>query len=256
MQRLGYVLAVLALVMLTGTVAAQTPEGLVAAITSPEEGQQLFGLVNITGSAEHPTAFESYTLEYNDLGDPNAPWLLVQPRVQQQVKDNVLGTWNTNLVPDGTYRLRLRVFLQDGQVGEFVVSDLKVVNSVPTPVPTSSSGLAIGATPAAPTPGPSPTSPIVQPPSNNPSAGEVAVPAAPDDGSGPGESGPVNLEPPARNTARINTSRVRSAFCTGVYLTLGAFGVMLGYVLVRGRIRPFTRRLIWQIQDDVDNDRR
>jgi hypothetical protein len=195
-------------------------------------------------------------LEYNDLGDPNAPWLLVQPRVQQQVKNSVLGTWNTNLVPDGTYRLRLRVFLQDGQVGEFVVSDLKVVNSVPTPVPTPASGLVTGATPQAPTPGPSPTSPIVQPPSSNPSSGEVALPPGADDESGTGESGPVNLAPTTRNTARINISRVRSAFCTGVYLTLGIFGVMLGYVLVRARLRPFTRRLMWQIQDDVDNDRR
>jgi hypothetical protein len=254
MQRLGYLL-VLVFLLLSGTAAAQAPEGPVAVITAPVDGQQLFGLVNISGSAEDPTAFESYTLEYNDLGDPTAPWLLVQPRVQQQVKDNVLGTWNTNLVPDGTYRLRLRVFLQDGQVGEFVVSDLKVVNSVPTPVPTAASGAAVDAIPAVPTPGPSPTSLIVQPPSSNPSAGEVVGPVAPDSGPGIGESGPLNVESPAKKTARINTGRVRSAFCTGVYLTLGAFGLMVVYVLVRGRLRPFTRRLLWQIQDEVDDRR-
>ena len=253
MRRLGYLLAVV--VTLVGTVAAQSPEGLVAVITSPVDGQQLFGLVNISGSAEHPTAFESYTLEYNVLSDPNAPWLLVQPRVQQQVKNNVLGTWNTNLVPDGTYRLRLRVFLQDGQVGEFVVSDLKVVNSVPTPVPTAASGAVPGATPAIPTPGPSPTSPIVQPPSNNPAAGGAVGPVAPDNGSAAGESVPVDAGNPARKTTRINIDRVRSAFCTGVYLTLGAFGLMLVYTLIRGRVRPLTRRLIWQIEDEMDNDR-
>jgi hypothetical protein len=256
MQRLGSLLAVVMFVMLTGAAAAQTPEGLVVAITSPVDGQQLFGLTNISGSAEDPTAFESYTLEYNDLGDPTAPWLLVQPRVQQQVKNNVLGIWNTNLVPDGTYRLRLRVFLQDGQVSEFVVSDLKVVNSVPTPVPTAASGAAIEATPAVPTPGPSPTSLIAQPPSSNPSAGVVVGPAASDGGPGSGESEPLNFEAPATKTTRINTSRVRGAFCTGVYLTLGMFGIMLVYVLIRGRIRPFTRRLIWQIQDEVDDNRR
>jgi len=254
MQRLGYLL-VLAFLLLPGTAAAQAPEGLVAVITAPVDGQQLFGLVNISGSAEDSTAFESYTLEYNDLGDPTAPWLLVQPRVQQQVKNNVLGTWNTNLVPDGTYRLRLRVFLQDGQVGEFVVSDLKVVNSVPTPVPTAASGAAVDATPAVPTPGPSPTSLIVQPSSSNPSAGEVVGPAAPDSGQLTGESSPLDVEGPAKKTARINTSRVRGAFCTGVYLTLGAFGIMVVYVLVRGRLRPFTRRLLWQIQDEVDDRR-
>ena len=155
----------------SGAVRAQSPDQTTAIITSPADGQQLFGLVNITGGASHPSAFDYYTLEYNDQGDPTASWLLVQPLVQQQRQNDILGAWNTNMVPDGVYRLRLRVFLTDGEVGgEFVVSNLRVINSQPTPVPT----IGVSETSLnAPTPGPSPTSPIQQPASNNPSAGQL-----------------------------------------------------------------------------------
>ncbi len=231
--------------------AAQEPQAATAVITSPADNAQLFGQVTITGSAGHPTAFASYRLEYNDLTDPNAPWLLVQPPVQQQVSDGVLGSWSTNVVPDGVYRLRLRVILQDEQVGgEFVVTGLRIVNSAPTPVPT----VATGNDPvpqASPGSGPTPTSLIQQPPSNSPATPEVVIGAAdPAGDSSTGGSAASNTG----STTRINTGRVRAAFCSGVYLAIGIFAVMLFYVGLRGRLRPYTRRLLWQIQDEPDND--
>ncbi|MBN2305565.1 MAG: hypothetical protein JXQ72_13870 [Anaerolineae bacterium] len=253
MQRLVIFLAVL-LIWLVPSVFAQQPDGVTAVITAPGEGEQLFGQITIIGSADHSTTFGSYTLEYNDLRDPGADWLLVQPRIQQRVQNGTLGVWNTVVVPDGTYALRLRVFLTDGQqAGEYVVSNLSVINSEPTPVPTAAGDSAVSST--APAPGPSPTSPIQQPPSNNPSGDISGL-----DSSGTGADAP----PPAfgvddtdtdQTTRRVNTTRVRSAFCTGVYLTLGLFGFMILYLLVRGRLRPYTRRLLWQIQDEFDRDR-
>lgn len=230
-----------------GTAAAQDSTPAVAFISAPTDGQQLFGQVTIVGSAQHPSAFGSYTLEYNDLSDPNAPWLLVQPPVRQQVASDVLGSWNTVVVPDGVYRLRLRLFLQDGQVAaEDVVTGLRVINTQPTPLPTTVSGAA-GNTSAGPTPGPSPTSPIVQPPSSNPAVESL---------DGPNSalaSGPQSAARSASSSTRINTERVQSAFCTGVYLTIAAFAVMLIYRVLRGRLRPYTRRLLWQIQDEIDD---
>lgn len=234
-------------------VSAQDAETATAVITFPTDNAQLFGQVNIFGSAAHSSAFDSYTLEYNDLSDPNAPWLLVQPRVRQQVNDNVLGAWNTNVVPDGTYRLRLRVFLQDGQVGgEFTITGLQVVNTAPTPVPTSA-GAADSVQPMPPTPGPSPTSPIQQPPGS--------APASPDVITGLGSTSALDgsetigtSASTSSTTTRINTGRIRNAFCAGVYWALGLFVVMLIYIATRERLRPFTRRLLWQIQDDVDDD--
>jgi hypothetical protein len=250
LRRLGFALAVITFcaVGLFGVARAQSPDQTTAIITSPVDGQQLFGLVNITGGASHPSAFDYYTLEYNDQGDPTASWLLVQPLVQQQRQDDVLGAWNTNMVPDGVYRLRLRVFLTDGEVGgEFVVSNLRVINSQPTPVPT------VGGPETslnAPTPGPSPTSAIEQPASNNPSAGEFS-------GQDTASTFPDAVETSAQRTEKtthVNTGRVRGAFCTGVYLTLGIFGVMVLYRLTRRYLRPYTRQLNWPSQDEYDHE--
>lgn len=231
-------------------VVAQSPDGFEIRITSPVDGQQLFGLENIFGSAAHPTTFDSYTLEYNDLGDPGAPWLLVQPRIRQQVQNDILGAWNTNMVPDGAYQLRLRVYLTDGQVDEFIVMNLNVINSQPTPVPTAPAGAAGEAT-TIPTLGPSPTSPIQQPPSSNPALGDTSGQAAGDDVNG--EAAPVDSASARPKKTRINMARVRSAFCSGTYLTLAAFAAILVYSLLRGRLRPYTRRLIWQIREDFDD---
>jgi hypothetical protein len=153
------------------------------------------------------------------------------------------------MVPDGVYRLRLRVFLTDGEVGgEFVVSNLRVINSQPTPVPTVGSSETVQNTPP---PGPA----IQQPPSNNPSAGAFSEQ---DTTGGQASSAfPDAAETSAQRTektTRINIGRVRGAFCTGVYLTLGVFGVMLVYRLTRGRLRPYTRQLAWPDQDEYDHE--
>jgi len=209
--------------------AAQDSGTTTAVITSPVENEQLFGLVSVVGSAGHTSSFDSYTLEYNDLSDPNAPWLLVQPSVRQQVTNDVLGSWNTNVIPDGVYSLRLRVFLQSGDVGgEFIVTGLRVVNTAPTPVP----------------------------PSNSPATPEVisGLDSAANTDSTSGGSTTIGSSGNS-STTRVNTGRIRNAFCTGAYWAIGLFIVMLAYIVLRGRLRPYTRRVLWQIHDDLNDDR-
>ncbi|MBN1680593.1 MAG: hypothetical protein JW966_09895 [Anaerolineae bacterium] len=243
-RRLGHflALAVVTLVLHGATlfepVSAQTLEDLTIEITYPASGQPLFGVVNITGSAAHSTLFASYTLEYDDLSDPNEQWFLVQERVTQQVHNDVLGTWNTNMVPDGIYQLRLRVFLTDERSDEFVVANLQIANSEPTPVPTvaAESG---DATPQMPTPGPSPTSLIEQPPSNNPSADTMAeVNPLANEGSN------TNPDSDTSTSTRINISRVRSAFCSGVYLAFGMLVFLGVYTFARRWLRVLSHRAV------------
>lgn len=242
-------LAALALLTQPLQAVAQSTDDLAAIITSPVDGQQLFGQINIVGSAAHTTAFASYTLEYDDLSDPAQQWFLIQERVTQQIRDGVLGAWNTNLVPDGIYQLRLRVFLTDGQVADYIVSNLHVLNSEPTPVPTVASELG-GAAPDEPIPGPSPTSSIQQPPSANPITSDVV--GLQDPGSDTDDTAGERINKPQK---QINIARVRRAFCSGAYLTFGLFAVLLVYRALQGRVRPFTRRALWQAQDELNQDR-
>jgi len=235
---------------LAGQSKAQAPENVVAVITSPVDGEQLFGLVNVLGSAGHASTFESYTLEYSNQATSTVTWLLVQPRVRQQVQNGVLGTWNTNVIPDGVYRLRLRVFLDDGYVGEYVVTNLRVINTKPTPVPTAPSS-DLGAPANQPTPGPSPTSPIVQPPSNNPTTGDFSDLNPGDEQVPPAASSSIQpADSTSDKTTRINLARVRNAFCSGVYFAFAGFSLVLGYILVRKQTRPIARHLIQRSHED------
>lgn len=218
----------------------------VAVLTAPPEGASLFGPVNIIGTAYHPAGINRYTLEYDLASEPGDQWVPVQEQVAQQVQDGVLGTWNTSSVPDGVYRLRLQVYLDDGTYAEANISNLRVRNSPPTPVPTSGAAdLAPGAAP--PTPGPSPTSPIVQPPSSAPQPGSAPKPGAElveQDSTLPRM---LQSEPGGK---RVNLNRVQQAFCTGSLLGLGIFAIALIYRGVRragaGGSRPGQRDGGWQ----------
>jgi hypothetical protein len=83
-------------------------EGCVAGqvnLTLPLNGDTVSGNVTIRGSADIPN-FGFYTLEVARPGD--VVWLPKQV-VQQPVKNNILGTWDTTLLTPGEYMFRLVV---------------------------------------------------------------------------------------------------------------------------------------------------
>jgi len=116
--------------------AAPQPQGqAIAQITSPTEGQTLNGLVTITGSTDHPQ-FARWELAYGPDPNPNDAW---QPFASgtQPVHDGTLGTWNTGIIADGQYMLRLRTVRKDSNYDETVVRGLQVSNAAPLGTPTS-----------------------------------------------------------------------------------------------------------------------
>jgi len=111
----------------------QAPD--IAVITSPTEGQSINGLVTVTGSANHPD-FDRYEIAYGPDPNPNDAWQVFGMGTQP-VDNGALGTWNTAVVPDGGYMLRLRVVRKDSNYSEAVVRGLQVSNSAPAGTPTS-----------------------------------------------------------------------------------------------------------------------
>ena len=224
-----------------GRVARAQDSAALAHITSPGDGAHLFGPVNIIGTAQHPSAFNRYTLEYDLLSEVGAEWLLVQEPVAQQVQEGVLGTWDTSAVPDGIYQLRLLVYLDTGDVTEMIVSNLRVQNSQPTPVPTTGPAGALPGSVAA-TPGPTPTSPIIQPPTVIP---QLALDEPVDSSAAEGAPDSSLLQRET-SAAQVNFARVRQAFCTGGTFALVVFLAVTVYVGARrvsrgGPGRPLTR---------------
>ncbi len=98
-------------------------------VTSPTEGAPLKGTVEIRGTASGttvglPSDFAFYKIE---IGEDPARWR-VGLMGKEQVVENVLATWDTTTVPNGTYKLRLTVVDRSGNYGPWHEIEVQVKN--------------------------------------------------------------------------------------------------------------------------------
>jgi len=161
--------------------AAQTTPPI--AITSPAPDTFISGEVTITGTTDIP-GFVSSQLDFTYASNSRSPnalsgadnWFALQTSTQP-VTDSSLAAWDTTLISDGAYILRLRVYLQDGSSQEVTIP-IKIQNDTPivtptftpTSTPEASKGqvptpflVAASPTPTItprPTPAPLPTNPV------------------------------------------------------------------------------------------------
>jgi len=193
----------------------------IAQITSPTDSQAISGLVTISGSADHPD-FARWELAYGPDPNPNDAW---QPFAEgpQPVLNGTIGTWNTGVIADGGYMLRLRVIRKDSNYSEAFVRGLQVSNSAPIGTPTS-------IPPAA-------TFPAEQPTFTAAEAAQPATIMVEQPPTNVPEARPVQAAQPQTNaTSRRNTASTASSFdarqlgsaclngailVTGLFLVLG-----------------------------------
>jgi hypothetical protein len=124
--KLGTCLGLVALVLgLSQTASAQAPG--YADIASPIKGEAVQGLLTIEGSASHPF-FQRYDLAFAYQNDPTQTWFVISDPIDQPVTNGPLGLWDTSGITDGEYRLRLRVFLSNGNVLQVIVEHLRIRN--------------------------------------------------------------------------------------------------------------------------------
>lgn len=225
-------IAVIAVVSPLGFAQAQEPgeEG-EAVITNPGYGETISGLVLITGTALSPD-FHHYELALAPDPNPEDEWFPIQDAVAQQVQENVLGAWDTTLLADGPYLLRLLLVHNDA-ITEATVIQVMVINATPTPLPT----LPPTPTPTmTPTAGPTPTPLIHQPPTRTPRPTVT-----------PGGPTPTPRTPQRRSP--FDSAQLRGAACAGTYVALGAFALLSLYLgirkIARGRLRMWWYRF-WQ----------
>ena len=132
MKRSVAILA-LALALATIQVAWAAPElaqGL-GVITSPRDGAEVRGLVPIEGSGTHPQ-FQKYEVHYGPQPTPGDQWTPVgQSPFSVPVVQGRLALWDTTIIPDGQYSLRLRVVRVDGNYDEYFVRGIQVINTRP-----------------------------------------------------------------------------------------------------------------------------
>lgn len=212
------------------TASAQT--GSRVEIASPSANTVVRGVVQITGTAIDPN-FRHYELDWAPDPPVNDSWTPVQPPVAQQVQNGILGVWDTTTVPDGLYLIRLRLVRHDELTLELQVR-VQVSNATPTPRPSSTPLPTPTPRPGTPTPGPSPTPLIWQPPTRTP---------RPTAGPGTPTVTPVGAD---SELSPFNPARLRSAACSGAWLTLLAFVALGVYGSLRGAARGPLRVWWWR----------
>ena len=145
--------------ILTAPVQVRTIQFGNPAIVAPRPGSVLQGVVTINGSSDSK-GFVSAEVAFTYADDPTGTWFQIATSTRPVFND-ILATWDTTVITDGNYVLRLRVMLTDGTFQDAIVSGLRVRNytpvETPTPVPVAPEATPLPtATPTA-TPYPTPT---------------------------------------------------------------------------------------------------
>ena len=133
-------------------------------ITSPAPNTPVRGTVPIVGSAID-AQFWKYELSYAPEPNPRDQWTLIGSVHETQVTNGLLETWDTTIIPDRTYTLRLRVVNRTGNYVEIYARNVLVANAAPTetPLPTDTPLPPATATTAATPTFIIPSSPLSQP---------------------------------------------------------------------------------------------
>jgi hypothetical protein len=126
-------------------------------ISSPATGEAVQGVVTISGTSA-VAGFVSAEVACAYADNPTNTWFVITTS-QQPVSDGTLAVWDTTTISDGTYFLRLRVFLPDNVTLEMSVANVRVRNytAVETPTPTATPVIALPTLTPTITPPPLPT---------------------------------------------------------------------------------------------------
>lgn len=196
-------------------------------ITSPRDRASVRGLVPVEGSATHPQ-FQKYEVHYGPEPNPGDQWSPIggSPFTVPVVQGR-LGLWDTTIIPDGLYSLRLRVVRLDGNYDEYYVRGIQVVNTRPTETPTPQATR----TPAAPTDTPAPTPTVV-----------IGVPTVLSPTPRPSAT-PLPTAPPTETPEPVDLpfQSVSDAVCKGAGITLAAFAAIGLFFAFKGGLAALAR---------------
>lgn len=207
-------------------------------ITSPRDRATVRGLVPIEGSASHPQ-FQKYELHYGPEPNPGDQWTPIggSPFTVPVVQGR-LALWDTTVIPDGVYSLRLRLVRLDGNYDEYYVRGVQVINTRPTDTPTPQAT----PTPAEPTETPQATPTVV-----------IGVPTVVSPTPRPTET-PRPTSPPAATSeppVDLPFQSVGSAACWGAGGTLVIFVGLGALFALKEGIASVIRRITQRDQDSL-----
>jgi len=147
----------------------EEPEPLTAEFHAPLAGEALQGNSAIIATTAIE-GMEAWSLSFAYREDSTNTWFLIAEGTKAAVED-VISEWNTNTITDGIYSLKLSIDLDNGEIFDLIVHDIRIRNyspvetSTPTITPThdpasDTATPTLTITPFPPTPTPLPTNPV------------------------------------------------------------------------------------------------
>lgn len=101
-------------------------------ITWPPPVYVVSGTVEVRGTV-NPPDLQAYFLEAADYNAVQPLWLPVTLPSTTPIIDGVIAAWQTGLLPDGVYQLRLNVQQQSGETVFAVVGPVRIANALEVP---------------------------------------------------------------------------------------------------------------------------
>jgi hypothetical protein len=181
-----------------------------AKIISPAAGDAVRGIVQIQGDIDIDE-FQSWELTFGYMRDTTGTWFFIAEG-DQPIQDDILTQWDTTTISDGTYNLRLTVFLEGGRRTHIIVPDVRVRNY--TPIETTTPTPTLTATPFTITPQPSQTPTVTIPPTET-----------------------LTLTPLPTNPIEITSRNVSNSLMRGAAGALAAFLILGVYATLRKVLR-------------------
>ncbi len=227
MRRVGIILAVgLLLLAVPSSDIVQAQQ--TGQITSPRDRAAVRGLVPIEGRATDPQ-FQKYEVHFGPEPNPGDQWTPIGGSpFSVPVVQGRLGLWDTTIIPDGIYSLRLRVVRLDGNYDEYYVRGIQVSNAQPTETPTPEATPTRA--PPTDTPAPTPTVmigvPTVASPTPKPTNTPLPTPTLVD-----------TPEPPVN----LPFQSISDAACWGTGATLAAFVGLGLFFAFKGALASLAR---------------
>jgi hypothetical protein len=211
-------------------------------ITYPSDGMTVSGVVDVTGIATHPN-LSFYQLRYASGAQETADsqWIDFAIVPGQPVDNDVLGSWDTTVIPDGQYTLALAVWGENDGNSPYVVFVRRVTvnNAQPVPSPTSDQPTE--------TPEPAPTVPAG--PSPTPIPVELPATSTPRPSVTPISAVEENTTEVADGTGDepildLDVSELQDAFCAGGTISMVLLGGWGFYLLLKAIVRWYLRERV------------
>ena len=176
-------------------------------ILYPVTGQALQGSIAISGNTM-VDSFSSAELLFGYDANPTNTWFLIQS-YDRPISGGTIALWDTTTITDGTYQLRLVVWLTDSSQLEQKVPGLRVRNYSPIETNTPTPVTPTATLPPGETPIPTPTMTIV----------------------------PPTVTPLPTNPAEITSQKASESLLKGALAIFGLFTLVGVYQWVKWRIR-------------------